>query len=273
MGKHLFDTGYDHQPFRSLCEEYPGEDIYSPRHFRTEWGPIFHRGRLDGSARVLVIGQDPSQHENVARRILVGEAGHRTQGFLAKLGIQKSYVMINTFLYSLYGKAPSSAVNDQQIAGYRNRWLDALLVGKGVEAVMALGSLAEEAWKHWKATPAGQQVNVPFVRITHPTQPESSSMGNMAKLRNATRRMLADWNAALQTLHPAIQHPDVQRQLVLYGTAFAEGEKLPIPELDLPAGIPVWMGKDDGWARRAGKDQKSKRMNITLTVPKEARPR
>ena len=29
-------------------------------------------------------GQDPGQHENVLRRILVGEAGRRVQGFLAK---------------------------------------------------------------------------------------------------------------------------------------------------------------------------------------------
>ena len=56
------------------------------------------RGRLDGSARVLVIGQDPAQHEAIARRILIGEAGHRVQGLLAKLGIDHSYTMVNTFL-------------------------------------------------------------------------------------------------------------------------------------------------------------------------------
>ena len=54
--------------------------------FRVEWGPLFHRGRLDGTARLLVIGQDPAQSEAVVRRILVGEAGHRTQGLMAKLG-------------------------------------------------------------------------------------------------------------------------------------------------------------------------------------------
>jgi uracil-DNA glycosylase len=52
---------------------------------------------LDGSARILIIGQDPSHNEAVLRRILVGEAGMRTQGFLAKLGVDKSYVLINTF--------------------------------------------------------------------------------------------------------------------------------------------------------------------------------
>ncbi|MCY7365706.1 MAG: hypothetical protein LH469_10435 [Frankiaceae bacterium] len=54
---HLFDDGYGREPFRSLVEQYPGEDVYRPQDFRTEWGPVFHRGRLDGTARVLVIGQ------------------------------------------------------------------------------------------------------------------------------------------------------------------------------------------------------------------------
>jgi len=68
------------------------------------WGPIFYRGRLDGSARVIVIGQDPAANEDVARRILIGSAGQRVQGFLRKLGLVRSYVMVNTFLYGLKGQ-------------------------------------------------------------------------------------------------------------------------------------------------------------------------
>ena len=101
---HDFDLGYSAEPFRTLCREYPDETVYPSADFRTEWGPIFHRGRLDGTARVLILGQDPAQHETIARRILVGEAGQRIQGFLAKLGIDRSYVMVNTFLYSVYGQ-------------------------------------------------------------------------------------------------------------------------------------------------------------------------
>jgi hypothetical protein len=68
---HAFDTGYAAEPFRTLCAEYPGADAFPPADFRLEWGPIFHRGRLDGSARVLVLGQDPAASEAIARRILV----------------------------------------------------------------------------------------------------------------------------------------------------------------------------------------------------------
>lgn len=46
-----FDPGYGAKPFRALCESYPDETIYPSADFRTEWGPVFHRGRLDGSTR------------------------------------------------------------------------------------------------------------------------------------------------------------------------------------------------------------------------------
>src|SRR5918996_651032 len=194
---HLFDPGYIRKPFTALVAGYPGADVYPPKDFRVEWGPIFHRGRLDGSARVLVMGQDPGSHEAIVRRILVGEAGQRVQGFLAKLGIDKSYVMINAFLYSVYGQGGGQRhKDDPAIAEYRNRWLDALLVGGRVEAVVALGGLADFAFRTWQSTPAGQK-----------------------KKAEAMKEMLAGWNAALERLRPAIQHPDVQQEFVPYGEA------------------------------------------------------
>lgn len=93
------DPGYIEKPFADLAASYPGERVYPFADFLTEWGPIFHRGRLDGTARVLLLGQDPGQHENILRRILVGEAGRRVQGFLAKLGITKRYVLLNALLH------------------------------------------------------------------------------------------------------------------------------------------------------------------------------
>ena len=106
-----FDPGYGKNPWAKLVREYPDETVYPLKDFRVEWGPIFHRGRLDGTARVLIVGQDPAAHEAVCRRILVGEAGQRAQGFLAKLGITTSYVMVNTYLYSVYGQSGESATS------------------------------------------------------------------------------------------------------------------------------------------------------------------
>ena len=265
---HSFDPGCVQEPFLSIVADFPGEDVYPAGQFRTEWGPVFHRGRLDGSARVLVIGQDPAQHETVVRRILVGEAGRRLQGFLAKLGVTRSYVLVNTFLYSVYGSVKASTRKAPGLVGYRHRWLDALLAGTQVEAVVSLGTAAEEAWQLWKATPSGSASSVTHAAITHPTQPESSSKNDKTKLAAATAKLLQNWNAGLQLLAPAIAHPDEHRALVPYGSTWAEGDRSPVPEMDFPAGLPTWMHEQDGWARRVGKDDPAKRRNITITVPK-----
>ena len=267
-----FDPGYIAEPFRTLCSQYPGADVYPQQQFRLEWGPIFHRGRLDGSARVLVIGQDPAQHEAIVRRILVGEAGRRIQGFLAKLGITHSYVMVNAFLYSVYGGARAATRRGPGLVAYRNRWLDALILGGNVEGVVALGMHADEAWKMWKESPSGQTSTVAYAMITHPTQPESASKGDKAKLAEATKKMLQNWNAGLQAIKPSIAHPDISVTLVPYADSFKEGEKPEIPKADYPAGLPAWMRERDGWARRVGKTDAGKRANITLKVPKQYLP-
>ena len=124
--------------------------------------------------------------------------------------------------------------------------VDALLVGRRVEAVLALGEAAEEAWGMWKATPAAAAVDLPFAAVTHPTQPESSAGGDRAKLAEATKKLLRNWNVALQGLGPAIRHPDGPRSLVLYGDAWGPGDRLPVPQADFPAGLPSWMGEEDG---------------------------
>src|ERR1035438_772452 len=134
--QHPFDPGYFGEPFRTLAGEYPEADVYPSNQFRVEWGPIFHRGRLDGSARVLIIGQDPAQHETIVRRCLVGEAGRRVQGLLAKFGITTSYVLINTFLYSVYGSVKAATKKGPLLVGYRNQWIDAIMGGGQVEAVL-----------------------------------------------------------------------------------------------------------------------------------------
>src|SRR5262249_13279777 len=186
---HDYDPGYGNEPFKTLCREHPDETVYPRADFRVEWGPIFHRGRLDGSARVLVIGQDPATHETITRRILIGEAGQRTQGFLAKLGIERHYVMVNTFLYSVYGHGGGEQhKNDAAIAAYRNQWLDALLVDTKVEAVITLGGLAADAFTAWKATAAGSKVDVAHAAITHPTFPESASASGTTTKAEAMKK-------------------------------------------------------------------------------------
>jgi uracil-DNA glycosylase len=267
-----FDPGYVHEPFASLAADYPGSDVYPADAFRVEWGPIFHRGRLDGSARLLVLGQDPGAHESYVRRILVGEAGQRVQGFLHKLGIERSYVMVNAFLYSVYGQSGGEHhAGDPAIAAYRNRWLDALLDGTGVEAVVSFGHLARTAFQTWRATPTGSAYAGAWEPLTHPTQPSAVSH-DPAEQAAAMKRLLEQWNAALPRLHAAIAHPDVQRPLELYGDTLTDADHAEIPAADLPAGLPAWMRSLLTWAAREGPDAETKRARLAVTVPTELRP-
>ena len=69
--------------------------------FWFDWGPIFYRGRLDGSARVMCVASDPGPTERIAGRCLVGNAGQRVQGLLAKLGLTRSHVCLNAWAYAV----------------------------------------------------------------------------------------------------------------------------------------------------------------------------
>ena len=165
---------------------------------------------------MLVLGQDPGAHEAIVRRILAGEAGQRVQGFLAKLGIESSYVMLNAFLYSVSSQQGGERHKDAPgIVEYRNRWLDALLVGTQVEAVIAFGRLADRAFRRWKATPTGQAVTVAYERLTHPTYPESVARRDPSSLAPAMKAMLVGWNCYLHRLATSVCHCEVPRALVL----------------------------------------------------------
>lgn len=263
-----FDPGPTSSAFLQLIGAYPDAATYPYKDFRTEWGPVFYRGRLDGSARVLIIGQDPAQHEEVIRRILVGTAGRRIQGFLAKLGMTQSYAMINTFLYSVYGQSGGTHhATDPAIGAYRNKWIKAILDAGHIEAVVALGSLADTAWKHWLSDLAGAaSASLPYQHVKHPTWPESSAT-SAAQIAANIKTMLTEWNTALQALRPKIQHPDVSHALVPYGDAFKSAELPDIPPVDFPAGTPPWMQAGAGWANRTGSDAAAKRRTIQIMVP------
>lgn len=268
-----FDPGYPQEPFTSLAGDYPGPDVYPPEDFRLEWGPIFHRGRLDGTAQVLVMGQDPGAHESIARRILVGEAGQRVQGFLAKLGITTRYVMINAFVYSVYGQWAGQRHWDAPgVVAYRHAWLDALLVGRRVDAVVAFGRLADQAFRMWAETPAGSSVEVAYSSVPHPTYPESASASGQTTKAEAMRAMLAQWNEALDALRPSIWRPEVETDVVPYGEDLRPEDLAPIPEVDLPAGTPPWMRSLEAWAARLGPDEETKRATVVVTVPPAHRP-
>lgn len=262
-----FCPGYTASPFKTLARNYPGSDVYPTDDFRTEWGPIFHRGRLNGTARVLVIGQDPAQSEAVVRRILVGNAGKRVQGFLHKLGIRKRYVILNTYVYSVFGQAAGNAhIGDAAIAAYRNQWIAGVLDKSPIEAVVAFGSLANQAWTVWLNSPAAAgRPALHFEHLPHPTSPTAGGASD-AQAAAATATMLAKYNAAIGRIRPRLTKTDAAAT-ALYGNAFADADLPDIPMQDLPAGIPTWMSTEEEWAKRIGDTAAAKRRTIQVIVP------
>lgn len=262
-----FCPGYGAEPYKTLVEDAPGAEVFPAKDFRVEWGPIFHRGRLDGSARVLIIGQDPAQHEAILRRILVGTAGKRVQGFLAHLGITTSYVLINAFLYSVYGQhGGNKHKNNPEIAAYRNRWIRAILDHQPIEAVVAFGGLANLAWEAWLASPeAAGRAELPFRHVMHPTAPDSAG-GTAAVKKAAMKAMLASYNVAIEALLPSIAHPDAAA-LTPYVDALRPEDLPAIPQVDVPAGFPAWVTTTNTWATRTGEDAAEKRRTIKVVVP------
>src|SRR5215208_3485941 len=104
---------FDHGPTAQLAALF--DDVPDPperEDFWFDWGPVFYRGRLDASARVLCIASDPGPTERIAGRSLVGNAGQRVQGFLAKLGLTRSYVCLNAYALALI---PSQAAGGDDV--------------------------------------------------------------------------------------------------------------------------------------------------------------
>jgi len=210
------------------------------KRFRLDFGPVYYRGRLDGSARVLAIGQDPSTNEILARRILVGTSGQRVQRLLNKAGITRSYTMLNTFLFSVFGQFDSKleAISEEpEIEGYRNTFMDRIADENRIQAIVTFGRGARHAFERW---PRGTDFRV--FHATHPAAEEADVISN--------------WNQILPDLRAAVD-PDegVTVDPSLFGASFTPADLTPIPSFDMPFGTPGWLGQGGGHSTRDGDKQ------------------
>lgn len=192
--------------------------------FHTRFGPVFYRGRLDGKARVLVVGQDPSTDETLAGRILVGQAGQITQRFLAKLGLTRSYLMFNTFLYGVQsGAITPGLVQEPDILAFRNKLFDKAKAANQLTAVLAFGTKAHESVDAWPGKGA-----LPVFELTHPTAPSG---------------VAANWNSKLTAASAAVSpDPDGSVDLTPFDPTLPSMPTTDIPRFDLPFGTPPWHG-------------------------------
>ncbi len=206
--------------------------------FRTDFGPVFYRGRLDRTARLLVVGQDPATDEILSQRAFVGRAGQTAQGLLARIGITRSYLMFNTFLFGIFQQFDTemrAITQEAPVLDYRNQVLDRAAGENPIQAMIAFGAAARDALDRWPGIPAG----VPRFDLTHPSAPENIVM--------------SDWNHDLVALSNAIDPDDdgiVNTAPFVAG--FQVAESLPIPRCDLPFGTPAWHGMGGTRSQRNG---------------------
>lgn len=86
--------------------------------FRWKVGPMWYRGRLTpNSVKVFVIGQEGAQDENVSNRTFTGSTGTKMQNFINYFGVDRSYLFMNTFIYTItgqYGERATPCKADQK---------------------------------------------------------------------------------------------------------------------------------------------------------------
>src|SRR5262249_35159614 len=112
-----------------------------------------HRGPGPGAGRQR--GDRPTDSRRggrPARPGIPGQAGDRPQL------CDGQHVRLQR-LRAIWGRQTQ---DDPAIAAYRNRWIDALMADGQIEAVVALGALADHAWSVWRATSAGEGAHVAY---------------------------------------------------------------------------------------------------------------
>jgi hypothetical protein len=225
---------FDPGPGAALARHFAELPSYSSKRelFWYDWGPVFYRGRLDGSAKLVAIASDPGPTERIAGRTLVGDAGQRVQGFLSKLGLTRSYVLVNAYAYALHPSRADDArplLSQTSHRRWRNKLYDTVS-GSRLQAIVAFGSEVQAALDLWDDRP-----DVPAFELPHPSS------------RNP--EVLIDrWREGIEELR-SIVTPDVSGSLPSnYGSEIRERDYARIPARDLPFGMPSWFG-DDSWGR------------------------
>lgn len=145
--------------YRSIGIEALGGKAKVDEKFRWEFGPMWYRGRLTPeSVKVFVVGQEGAQDENVSNRAFTGSTGTRTQRFLNHLGIHRSYLFLNTFVYTINGQLEDDPRfkwieqgEESPIVDYRHKLFDNMMVtnAQTVSLFMGVGAGGKASLATW----------------------------------------------------------------------------------------------------------------------------
>lgn len=150
----------------SLFAETPnyrglGKAVLGGEQFRWHFGPMFYRGRLtNGDVKVLVIGQEGAQDESLGHRSFVGGTGARMQHLLNHLGINRSYLFLNSFVYPIFGQYTAKLRGlaqdpDSPIVKHRHAIYNEVLAHNDLRLVIAVGTAAKESVVTWITSRGG----------------------------------------------------------------------------------------------------------------------
>ena len=182
----MADPDYDPGPPAAFAAAFAAVPSYAAfkDHFWFDWGPVFYRGRLDGSARVMCIASDPVATERIAGRTLIGDAGQRTQGFLAKIGLTRSYLCLNAYsvaLFPSHAEQGEAVLTDPAHLAWRNSLFDLARTPK-LQAVIAFGAQAQKAIALWPG-----KSSLPVIKIPHPSSHDETVL--VTKWRQAITQL------------------------------------------------------------------------------------
>jgi uracil-DNA glycosylase len=232
--------------------------------FRWHHGPMFYRGRLDGSAKVVIVGQEGAQDESLSHRSFTGGTGARMQNMLRFIGIDRTYLFLNSFIYPIFGQytqdlRPLAQDPRSPITIHRNRVLDKAIVEGDVRLVIAVGTAAKESIATWikahggsaqsdqlhNATLGSIPARVHVVGVVHP----GSAVGG------STAGIKADFQLAINRIRDRIGSdpawlpvdPGMSRNLTI---AFPYSSAA-IPFRDFPFGLSPRLGRGSTSSNRS----------------------
>lgn len=143
--------------YRALGVAWSGNE-----EFRWHFGPMFYRGRTDeGGARIMIVGQEGAQDESLTHRSFTGGTGARMQNVLTHLGITRSYLFLNTFVYPIFGQydaglRPLAQDPRSPIVKHRHEIFDLAAQEHDLRLVIAVGTAAKESIATWIEAHGGQ---------------------------------------------------------------------------------------------------------------------